>query len=726
MKQRISFRVDFYVRQQGYNHAIILYILMLPKTDRDKESILNLLKKETTSPVSLKEISRALGFQKDKHRYLKRLLRSLTDSGDIYRNRYGLYGLSERMNLITGFFEAHKDGYGFVIPDKSGEADLFIPPRRTLGAMSGDQVVARVESQRKREGSIIRILKRGQKRVVGTLYRDKNFFYVRPKNKKIPFDIYISQKNRASATSGNVVVVELTSYPTPVRPPEGRVVKILTEIDEPHLEIEMITDEYSLSTKFPTSVNKELKELSDKVSARNRIDLRNRLTVTIDGESAKDFDDAISIEKTQDGYTLFVHIADVSHYVPWNSAIDLEARRRGTSVYFPGKVIPMLSKKLSNDLCSLLPRTDRFTFTVELNFDRRGELVRKDFYPSVINSNERMTYTSVRKILLDRDPVERKRYEYLLESFDIMQELCELLRDRRIKRGSLDFDLPEPEVLLDIQGRPEAIIKAERNLSHMIVEEFMIAANEAVASYLQDINIPSIYRVHEKPDPSKLEELKPIFKAFGLKTNKPGLHAFHSILRQVKGLHTETLLNILLLRSLKQARYSTENIGHFGLASECYTHFTSPIRRYPDLVVHRILKEALDRKRISDKKRSFLEDILPRIAIHSSRTERVADEAEREVLNAMRVWFMKDKVGNEYKGIISAVSSYGVKVQLKDFFVEGSLHVSSMTDDYYKLDERSYRLVGRRTKKSFTIGTEVNVRVEHVDIEEREIILSLV
>lgn len=698
---------------------------MISETDKDRESILNFLKKETARPVSLREIAKALNFQKDKHRYLKRLLRSLTDSGDISRTRYGLYGLSERMNLITGFFEAHRDGYGFVIPDKTGETDLFIPPRRTLGAMSGDHVVARVESERRREGSIIRILKRGQKKIVGTLHRDKNFFYVKPKNKKILFEIYISPKNRASASLGDAVVVELISYPTPVRPPEGRVVKVLAEIYEPHLEIEMIIDEYSLSPKFPASVNKELDELSDKVSARNRVDLRNILTVTIDGETAKDFDDAISIKKTRDGYTLLVHIADVGHYVPWDSVIDLESRRRGTSVYFPSRVIPMLPKRLSENLCSLLPNTDRFTFTVELNFDRKGCLISKDFYQSVINSNERMTYTSVRKILLDRDPVERKRYEYLLESFDIMQELCELLRDRRIKRGSLDFDLPEPEVLLDIQGRPEAIIKTERNLSHMIIEEFMIAANEAVASYLQDINIPSIYRVHEKPDPSKLEELRPIFKTFGLGTNKIGHHAFHSILGQMKGMHAETLLNILLLKSLKQARYSTENIGHFGLASECYTHFTSPIRRYPDLVVHRILKETLNRRRISDKKRKYLEGILPDIATHSSRTERVADEAEREVVNAMRVWFMKDKVGNEYEGFITSVSSHGLKVQLEDFFVEGSLHVSSMMDDYYKFDEMSYRLVGRRTRKSFTIGMKVNVRVERVDIEEREIVLSL-
>jgi ribonuclease R len=385
----------------------------------------------------------------------------------------------------------------------------------------------------------------------------------------------------------------------------------------------------------------------------------------------------------------------------------------------------MLPKELSNNLCSLLPRSDRLTFTVELQFDKTGEMIRKDFYPSIINSNERMTYTSVKKILVDNDSTERKRYEYLLESFEIMEELCELLRARRIKRGSLDFDLPEPEVLLDIQGRPEAIIKAERNISHMIIEEFMIGANEAVATYLEQLGVPSIYRIHEKPDPSKLDELKPIFNAFGLQTKKLGITAFHSILREIKGSPEESLLNILLLRSLKQAKYSIENIGHFGLASKCYTHFTSPIRRYPDLVVHRILKDSLNKNKLSDKKRQYLERILPEIAIHSSRTERIAEEAERDVVNAMRVWFMKDKVGNEYKGIVTDITSHGLKIQLKDFFVEGFLHVSFMPDDYYRFDEERYRLIGRRTKKAFTVGKEVNVRIERVDIEEKEIILGL-
>ncbi|MBI4849610.1 MAG: ribonuclease R [Nitrospirae bacterium] len=698
---------------------------MIPKDIQEKEAILGFIK-TTARPVSIREIAVALGIPKKENRTVKRALRSLVQSGDLFKTRYGLYGPVEQMNLATGFFEAHRDGFGFVVPDKPGERDLFIPPRKTSGAMSGDKVIARVDSPARREGCIIKILERAQKKVVGTFTRDGNMFYVKPKSRKIPVGILISPANRAGAKSGNNVVVELTSYPSAIKPPEGKVLKVLPDIVEPVHEIEMIIEEFSLPLKFPAAVLSEVKELSGEIEMRKRVDCRSLLTVTIDGETAKDYDDAVSISRTADGFVLHVHIADVSYYVPWDSAIDLEARRRGTSVYFPGSVIPMLPEKLSNNLCSLVPQQDRPTFTAEMHFDMKGRILKKDFYPSVIHSNERMTYTSVKKILVDHDRAEREKYGYLLESFVMMEELCDILRTQRMKRGSLDFDLPEPEVLLDIQGRPEAIGRAERNLAHMIIEEFMIAANEAVASHLEALELPSIYRIHEKPDPHKLDELRPIFQSFGLHFKKPDAGTFQTLLKKIQGTVEETLLNILLLRSLKQAKYSTENTGHFGLASESYTHFTSPIRRYPDLVVHRILKEALSRKKISKEKREYFEKLLPEIAAQSSKTERTADEAEREIVNAMRVWFMKDKVGDEYAGIVSNISSKGMRVQLKEFFVEGFLHVSSIPDDYYRFDEQTYRLIGRRRKKTFSVGKEVNVRIERVNIEEREIVLGLV
>ncbi len=699
---------------------------MSPKSTIDKESIFHFLKTKSSKPLNIKDISRALNIHRSEQRTLKRILRSLTASGEIFKTKSGRYGPAEEMNLVTGSFEAHRDGYGFVIPDKSEERDIFIPPRKTMGAMSGDRVVARVERPLKREGSIIKVLERGKKKIIGELCREKNIYFVRPKGKNVPFYILIAPGDMGKAKSGDTVSVEITSFPTASSPPEGRVLKVFPDVSEPSIETELIIEEYSLPRRFPPVVMSEVKGLVEGRKSRKRVDCRDLLTVTIDGETAKDFDDAVSIRKTASGYTLHVHIADVSHYVPWDSALDIEARRRGTSVYFPGSVIPMLPEKLSNNLCSLVPRQDRFTFTAEMHFDRQGAITDTSFYPSVIHSNERMTYTSVKNILVDNDRAEREKYSHLIESFEWMEELSSILRKIRIGRGSLDFDLPEPEIVLDLQGRPEAIIRAERNLAHMLIEEFMITANEAVARRLEELDVPSLYRIHEKPDTAKIEELKPIFHSFGLNVKKSGVDVFHSILNQVKGTTEESLLNILLLRSLKQAKYSTENIGHFGLASQCYTHFTSPIRRYPDLVVHRALKDSLDKGRLSEKMMKYLGKNLEEIAVHSSKTERRADEAEREIVNAMRVWFMKDKVGDEYRGIVTNITSHGLKIQLKDFFVEGFLHVSSMTDDYYRFDEKNYRLIGRRRKKSFAVGQEVTVRIERVNVEERDILMGLV
>jgi len=697
-----------------------------PERLREGDEILKYLKTKTSKPVGMKEIARNIGVFSGRSGSLRRVLKSLTSSGSIYRTHSGLYGIADRMNLITGEFQGHRDGYGFILPDKSGEADLFIPRRKTMGAMSGDRVIARVESLKRREGAIIKILERARKRIIGKLCHEKGSYFVAPKGKNLPFDVLVSAGNRSGAKSGNLVLVELTSYPTPTRPPEGRVLKVLPDADHPGVEIDMIIEEHSLPRSFASPVLKEAKGLSPTIRLGSRVDCRGLTTVTIDGEDAKDFDDAISIKKIKGGFILYVHIADVSHYVTWESGIDLEARRRGTSVYFPGQVIPMLPETLSNDLCSLLPRTDRFAFTVEMHVSTDGKMMKKEFYPSVINSNERLTYTAVGRILVDHDPVERERYGYLMEDLETMGELYDILKRSRVKRGSLDFDLPEPYILLDLQGSPEAIMKTERNVSHMIIEEFMIAANEAVSSTIEGLDVPSLYRVHEEPDIAKLDELRPILKTFGLETKGAGASAFRSILKKIKGKTEGPMLNILLLRSLKQAKYSTKNSGHFGLASKSYTHFTSPIRRYPDLVVHRVLKDILSGKGITGENRSYLQSVLPEIAAHSSATERTADEAEREIVRAMRAWFMKDKVGNVYEGFVTSINPRGLRVQLKEIFVEGFLRVSSMSDDYYWFDEERFRLIGRRRKKSFTMGDEITVRVESVDIEEREIAFSLV
>jgi ribonuclease R len=503
---------------------------------------------------------------------------------------------------------------------------------------------------------------------------------------------------------------------------------VIEKPEGPVSEVEMIIDEFNLQRKFPKAATDEAKLLKPGMESgtSKRKDLRELTTVTIDGERAKDFDDAVSISLTEHGYKLWVHIADVGYYVPWGSALDLEARKRGTSIYFPDRVIPMLPKELSEDLCSLRPKVERFAFTVELDLDRYGNLTGAKFYPSLIRSDERMTYTSVRKILIDQDGQERKRYDRLLRDFDLMGELCGILRSGRLERGSLDFDLPEPEILLDIRGNPEAIIRAERNFAHMIIEEFMIAANEAVAEHLEGLGVPSIYRIHEEPDPMKLEDILKVIGPIG-KMGRKGLKPsdFSELLKSIKNTPEEELINYIVLRSLKQARYSPVNVGHFGLASKSYAHFTSPIRRYPDLVVHRILREVLTKKQLSDKRIKELEAMLPDIAFGSSIKERLSVDAERAVIDAMRVWFMKDKIGNEFKGKIVGVTPYGLRVRLKDFYVEGFLHVSYMTDDFYQYNEKNLILQGRHTKKSFKIGQELRLRLDRVDMEEREIIFGL-
>ncbi|MBM4128809.1 MAG: ribonuclease R [Nitrospira sp.] len=696
-----------------------------------KDLLIKFFKEKVTRPVGFREIVYYMGLSPSERRKLKRLLMEAIRTGEIVKTRKGLYGSADEMSLITGYFETHKGGYGFVIPEKPGERDIFVPARVTLGAMNNDRVVARIEDPIKRVGRIIRLLERAHTRVVGTFEASRTGFYVRPKNKSIAFDLYVAPGDRDKARDGDSVIAEIISYPTDTRPPVGRILKILKKPQTPFNEIEGIIDEFNLSRKFPHNVLEETRELYFKntlteVRKKKRKDLRYITTVTVDGERARDFDDAISIHKNDNRYRLWVHIADVGHYVMWDSPIDTEARKRGASVYFPDRVIPMLPKELSEDLCSLIPKVERPAFTIEMEFDKDGERLSRRLYPSVIVSDERMTYTSVKKILIDRDTKERGKYDYFLHDLEIMGELCKILKDRRLKRGSLDFDLPEPEVLLDIQGNPEAIIKAERNFAHMIIEEFMIAANEAVAEYLESHGVPCLYRIHEEPEPSKVEEVIKIINSIEtLKGRKIKAKDLTDLLRQVRGIPEEEIINLMILRSLKQARYSAVNVGHFGLASECYTHFTSPIRRYPDLAVHKILRELLTKKYLSDKRIQEMESTLSDIAFHSSRMERQSEEAERAVLDAMRVWFMKDKVGEEFEGKVVSVTPFGLKIRLRDYYVEGFLHVSYINDDFYRYDEKSLSLYGIHKKRRFSIGKELKVRIDRVDIEEKEIILGI-
>jgi ribonuclease R len=720
-----------------YNHFMIT-----------KDLLITFFKEKVTRPLSFREIVYSLNLSPSERRSLKRILREVSRRGDIVKTRKGLYGPTEEMSLVKGFFEAHRDGYGFVITDVPGKKDIFIPARATLGAMDNDRVVARIENTVKRHGRIIRVLERGHARVTGTFEAVRTGYYVKPWKKSVPFDIYIAPGDRGKARDGDRVIAEIISYPTETRQPAARIVKVLNKPANPKDEVDGIVEEFSLPRKFPHTVIEEAGELYSKIPSAppltpmypllprgelkvgagvKRKDLRLLHTVTIDGERAKDFDDAVSIQKVGKCYRLWVHIADVGHFVDWDTATDVEARKRGTSVYFPDRVIPMLPKELSEDLCSLKPKAERPAFTVEMEFDADGQRLASRLYPSIIMSDERMTYTSVKKILVDGDIKEREKYNYLLHDFELMGELCNILKAMRIQRGSLDFDLPEPEVLLDIQGNPEAIIRAERNFAHMIIEEFMIAANETVADFLESHNVPGIYRIHEKPETSKMDEIIRIMNSLEIEKRRKAFktRSLSDLISQIRFLPQQEIMNLIILRSMKQARYSVINIGHFGLGSARYTHFTSPIRRYPDLVVHRIVKEVLSKKYLGAKRIKELENILPDIAYHSSRMERQSDEAERAVLDAMKAWFMKDKTGGEFDGMIISVTPYGLKIRLKDYYVEGFLHVSYMTDDFYRYDERKLSLCGMHGKKKFSIGRELKVRVDRVDLDEREIIFGI-
>jgi ribonuclease R len=642
--------------------------------------------------------------------------------------------------LVTGLLQGHPDGFGFVIPDEDpslGRRDVYVPARDMSDAMHGDRVEALVETpapararrggprEERRQGRIVRVVERARREVVGRLARGPSFLFVVPTDPRISRDVAIPAADLHGAREGDLVVAEITSYPEARRGFEGRVVRVLGKSGDPALDTDMVIAEFDLPREFPPEVERDASAIPDRLTPGllvGRRDLRALTTVTIDGEHAKDFDDAVSITPLPDGgFRLWVHIADVSAYVPWDSPLDQEARRRGTSVYFPDRVVPMFPERLSNGLCSLNPGEDRLTLTCEMTFDPDGHHTGYELYPSVIISDERMTYTAVGRILEQGDEDLSHRYASLLPMFRTMRALCERLSLRRRERGSIDFDLPEPEILLDVLGETTAIVKQARTVAHRIIEEFMLAANETVARHLDRLRIPTVYRVHERPDPDKLLNFTQVASGFGHRVAlgdpvhpKPLARAVEA----VRGRPEEALLNTLLLRSMKQARYAVENTGHFGLAASHYTHFTSPIRRYPDLVIHRLVRAALSGGGLSTER---LEALLPEIALWSSSRERLAMEAEREVVDLKKARFMADKVGDEFAGAISGVTAYGFFVQLSDVFVEGLVRAETIGDDYYVHDEARHALVGRRKRRVFRLGDPVRVTVDRVDLIRRQV-----
>jgi ribonuclease R len=603
--------------------------------------------------------------------------------------------------------------------------------------MHGDRVVARIERVKdggRVEGRIIRILERRNIRVVGRYdLGDDRMGYVVPFDRRVLTDIVIPPGQERGASPGEMVTVELTRWPTATRGAIGHVTEVLGDIDAPGVDTEIIIRKYGIPDLHSPDAVGEAVRLGTAVTERDiktRTDFRDHLTVTIDGEHARDFDDAITIEKLPNGhYWLGVHIADVSHYVHEDSALDREAYERGTSVYFPERAVHMFPSELATGLCSLNPRVDRLVQSCLMEIDRRGDVVRHEFHDGVINSNERMTYTAVNGILTDRDPALIKQYAALVPMFEMMQELFHVLNDARRRRGSIDFDLHEAEVVMDEAGLVEAIIALQRNVAHRLIEEFMLLANETVATYLEAAAAPSLYRVHEEPDGLKVAKFEEFISGFGysLGAPVPALRPrhFQKLIERIRDRPEEKPIAFLMLRTMQKARYAAENLGHFGLATSSYTHFTSPIRRYPDLVVHRALRQARGGGMTEDAREDAVED-LPEVARHTSEMERRADDAERELVQWKKVKFMADKVGDEFEAYVTGVAPFGLFVELIEHYVEGLVHVSTMADDYYRFVESAHMLRGENTHKVYRLGDKVKVQVIRVNMELRQIDLGLV
>ncbi|WP_027409941.1 ribonuclease R [Anoxybacteroides tepidamans] len=702
-----------------------------------RERLLVFMRDEAYKPLTVQELEAAFEItDAADFKELVKALVALEEDGLVVRTRSNRYGVPEKMNLIRGKVTGHSKGFAFVVPEDPTLDDIFIPPSELKNAMHGDTVLVRVSSQAsgaRKEGTIVRIIERGVTEIVGTYTESKNFGFVIPDDKKIVNDIFIPKHAANGAVEGHKVVVRLTTYPEGRISAEGEVIKILGHKNDPGVDILSIIHKHRLPLQFPEDVIAHANSVPDTISEedlKGRRDLRNEMIVTIDGADAKDLDDAVTVTKLANGhYKLGVHIADVSHYVTEGSPIDREAYERGTSVYLVDRVIPMIPHRLSNGICSLNPKVDRLTLSCEMEIDERGNIVSHEIFQSVIRTTERMTYSDVNKILVDKDEELRQKYEPLVPMFELMAELADILRNKRMQRGAIDFDFKEAKVLVDDDGKPYDVILRERSVAERLIEEFMLAANETVAEHFHWMNVPFMYRVHEDPKPEKLQRFLEFITNFGYVVKGTGnqIHprALQEILEAVRGEPEEMVVSTVMLRSMKQARYDAESLGHYGLSTEFYTHFTSPIRRYPDLIVHRLIRTYLINGKIDNQTQQKWAEQLPDIAEHASNMERRAVEAERETDDLKKTEFMEDKIGMEFDGIISSVTNFGLFVELPNT-IEGLVHVSYLTDDYYRYDEHHYAMIGERTGKVYRIGDEITVRVINVNKEERIVDFEIV
>ncbi len=702
--------------------------------DKQEELLRVIAKSERPLPV--REIMRALNLPRDEGDELKKLLRRMVRAGRVIRLRGRRYGMAQALDLVSGRLKGHPDGFYFVIPDPpppgaaSGEkqSDVYIGFKKNGDAMHGDHVVARVEKHKgegRREGRVIRILARAHTQITGRFEPGRDMGFLVPADRCMADDLCILPENIGKAAAGDVVVAKILRYPQKGHPAEAKVVRILGRVEDSEIDTDTVIASYDLPRDFPKPVLAEAAQIPERVTDEMRAgrrDLRALPTVTIDGETARDFDDAISIVPEDTGYRLWVHIADVAHYVGEDSVLDRAAYERATSVYFPDAVLPMLPEKLSNGICSLKAREDRLTLTAEMLFGGEGQMRSHALYESVICSDARMTYTAVQKII-EGDTETRAAHTSLLPQFEAMDRLAKILRHGRFARGSLDFDLPSAQIMMDASGETIDIVREERQTANRLIEEFMLVANECVAQELTRRGIPALYRIHEAPPKERIEDLRDTMQSFGLKIKllkEVSPKSLAEVLDAVKERPEEKLIHQIILRVMRQARYSAENHGHFGLASGEYTHFTSPIRRYPDLVIHRLLKRIMASE-MSDLEKETWAKKLPEIARHCSERERVAVDAERDVIQRKQVKFMADKVGKKYEGMISGVAAYGLFVQLDSYFVEGLAHISSLQGDYYIHDEKRHALIGRNLKRMYRLGQAVRVEVEDVDMEQQKI-----
>jgi len=698
----------------------------------NKERLMEVFKNKEYKPMKAKELAILLDIEKSKREEFSDILLELVKEGKIDVSKKGKYFLPEKDNsdYIIGEFIGNQRGFGFVSVE-GDEEDIFIPESFTNGAIHKDLVKVSLRASKKegkrREGEIVSIVSHGILEVVGTYQKCKNFGFVVTDNQKMTKDIFIPAERSKGAITGHKVVAKITDYGKNGKNPEGIIKEIIGHINDPGTDILSIVKGYEIPTDFSDQVLKQVESIENEIDTSEmagRMDIRELLTITIDGEDAKDLDDAITLSKNGDKYTLGVHIADVSHYVTENSPLDIEALKRGTSVYLVDRVIPMIPHKLSNGICSLNEGKDRLSLSCIMEIDKEGRVYGHKIAETVINVNHRMTYTNVQKIL-DKDEYITKEYEDIKDFCFLMEELASVLRKKRSDRGSIDFDFPESKIYLDEKGFPVDIKPYERNGATKIIEDFMLIANETVAEDFFWQELPFVYRSHENPDPEKMMKLSLFINNFGygLKTGTD-LESVHpkeiqKLLNRIAGTSEEALISRLTLRSMKQARYTTVSNGHFGLATKYYCHFTSPIRRYPDLQIHRIIKENIKGK-LTDKRIKHFNKILSEVADHSSQTERRADEAERDTEKLKKMQYMSKRIGEVFEGVISGITNYGLYVELPNT-VEGMVHVTSLKDDYYFYDEERYELIGQDSKNIYKLGQKLKIKVSSTDKINRTI-----